>query len=363
MTRVVSPARASAPSAPAATSGSSTISAGRGRVEEALAFWREEYELNVRIKRYPKPYRRADRRHRHGRRRRRLAARQPPGRGRPLRLRHAGGRHRLLPRRRRDLRPAALARRDRHLSRADRRAGPARRRRWRSGLRPTPSRRARCPALVEALAAGEPVDDVARRRRREEPGEAGARSASARRSTGASRPRASADDPGAARRARRPRSPPQAAATIAAKSPTSLAIAFEQMRRGADALLRGGDADRVPHRVADRARPRLLRGRARRRSSTRTARRAGGPPRSRRSTRRRSQAYFAPLRARAGVALDAGPPARAPADPLDVLRDRAQEPITRAPGPPCRPLEPDPRLVHARSWRCSGSPRGSCPGR
>ena len=27
-----------------------------GRVEEALGFWREEYELNIRIKRYPKPF-------------------------------------------------------------------------------------------------------------------------------------------------------------------------------------------------------------------------------------------------------------------------------------------------------------------
>ena len=27
-----------------------------GRQDEALTFWREEYELNVRIKRYPKPY-------------------------------------------------------------------------------------------------------------------------------------------------------------------------------------------------------------------------------------------------------------------------------------------------------------------
>ena len=101
---------------------------------------------------------RADRRHRHGRRRRRLAARQPPGRGRALPVRHAGGRHRLLPRRRRDLRPAAPARRDRHLSRAHRRAGPARPTRWRSGLRPTPSARAPCPPSREALVAGEPVD-------------------------------------------------------------------------------------------------------------------------------------------------------------------------------------------------------------
>src|SRR3954470_18851170 len=29
---------------------------GKGRYDEALTFWREEYALNVRIKRYPKPY-------------------------------------------------------------------------------------------------------------------------------------------------------------------------------------------------------------------------------------------------------------------------------------------------------------------
>ncbi|WP_201860209.1 enoyl-CoA hydratase/isomerase family protein [Microvirga soli] len=33
-----------------------TESLKAGRREEALAFWREEYQLNIRIKRYPKPY-------------------------------------------------------------------------------------------------------------------------------------------------------------------------------------------------------------------------------------------------------------------------------------------------------------------
>ena len=42
-----------------------------------LDFWREEYQLNRRIKRYSKPDRRADRRHRHGRRRRPLAPMAP----------------------------------------------------------------------------------------------------------------------------------------------------------------------------------------------------------------------------------------------------------------------------------------------
>ena len=66
--------------------------------------------------------RRADRRHGHGRRRRRLGARLAPRCGRPILLRHAGSRHRLLPRRRRDLVPAADAGRARHLLRVDRRA-------------------------------------------------------------------------------------------------------------------------------------------------------------------------------------------------------------------------------------------------
>ena len=75
-----------------------------------LAFWREEYQLNRRIKRYPQTDRRADRRHRHGRRRRPQRPCLAPRRQRAHAVRHAGGRHRLLSRRRRELRPAAPAR-------------------------------------------------------------------------------------------------------------------------------------------------------------------------------------------------------------------------------------------------------------
>ena len=49
------PRRARAPSAPAATSASCTARAGAGDHAAQLAFWREEYQLNSRIKRYPKP--------------------------------------------------------------------------------------------------------------------------------------------------------------------------------------------------------------------------------------------------------------------------------------------------------------------
>ena len=75
-----------------------------------LTFWREEYQLNRRIKSYPKP----------------IVAlidgivmgggvgvsvnASASRRGRALRLRHAGGRHRLLSRRRRHLFPAASCR-------------------------------------------------------------------------------------------------------------------------------------------------------------------------------------------------------------------------------------------------------------
>ncbi len=76
---------------------------------------------------------RRDRRHRHGRRRRRVGARLAPDRRRRLHVRHARGRHRLLPGCRRDLLPAAAGRPDRNLSRPDRRACESRRRR---GARP-----------------------------------------------------------------------------------------------------------------------------------------------------------------------------------------------------------------------------------
>ena len=44
------------PSAPAATSARCTISAGPDDTTRCWRFWREEYVLNARIKRYPKPY-------------------------------------------------------------------------------------------------------------------------------------------------------------------------------------------------------------------------------------------------------------------------------------------------------------------
>ena len=85
-------------------------SAGPAAFDEALAFWREEYELNIVIKRYPKPYVS-------------LIDGIVMGGGVGVSLhgshrvageryafRHAGGRHRLLPRRGRDLRAAAPAR-------------------------------------------------------------------------------------------------------------------------------------------------------------------------------------------------------------------------------------------------------------
>ena len=49
-------ARAGGPFAPAATSGCSTSKAKRAITTRSLTFWREEYQLNRRIKRYPKPY-------------------------------------------------------------------------------------------------------------------------------------------------------------------------------------------------------------------------------------------------------------------------------------------------------------------
>ena len=131
--------RRAGPSAPAATSASSTTLGRAGRLDEALAFWREEYELNIVIKRLSEALRLADRRHRHGRRRRRLAARQPPGRRGALPFRHAGGRHRLLPGRGGDLRAAAPARARPAPTRSDGRARSAPPMRWRSGLRPMPS--------------------------------------------------------------------------------------------------------------------------------------------------------------------------------------------------------------------------------
>ena len=51
-----SPARAAGRSAPAATSGASTSRAAPATMRRNSTFWREEYHLNRRIKRYSKPY-------------------------------------------------------------------------------------------------------------------------------------------------------------------------------------------------------------------------------------------------------------------------------------------------------------------
>ena len=64
----------------------------------------------------------ADARHRDGRRAGRVGARKFSRRRRHGAGRHAGNRHRIFPRRRRQLFPVAQPRRDRHVSRVDRRA-------------------------------------------------------------------------------------------------------------------------------------------------------------------------------------------------------------------------------------------------
>ena len=105
----------------------------------------------------PQALRGADRRHRHGRRRRRLGARLASRRRRPLPVRHAGSRHRLFSRRRRDLVPAAPAGRTRHLLRADRRALRRRRRVAPPALPPTAfPRRAfrRCSTALAGTVVG-----------------------------------------------------------------------------------------------------------------------------------------------------------------------------------------------------------------
>ena len=84
---------------------------------------------------------RADRRHRHGRRRRALDARLASRRERALRIRDARGRHRLFSRCRRDLVAAALAASHRRLSGADGLARRARATRSRSASRRVRSER------------------------------------------------------------------------------------------------------------------------------------------------------------------------------------------------------------------------------
>ena len=94
--------------------------------EESLIFWAEEYALNRLHQALPQTLSRLHRRHRHGRRGRRLDSRLAPRRGRAFSIRHAGGRHRVFSRCRRDLCPAASSLAMRLLSRAHRKAPRAR---------------------------------------------------------------------------------------------------------------------------------------------------------------------------------------------------------------------------------------------
>ena len=135
---------------------------GRGDGREAEAFFATEYKLNAMIKRFPKPYLAvmdgitmgggvgicgawlASCRHRtHG-------------------FRHAGDRHRPVPRRRRGLVPAAARRRARHLAGADGRKAQGRRRPGRRDRYPFRSRRLDDevrPCLARRLCASMPAPD------------------------------------------------------------------------------------------------------------------------------------------------------------------------------------------------------------
>ena len=108
-----------------------------GRYDEALAYFRDEYALNARIKRYRKPYVALIDGIVMGGGRRHLGAWFPSRRRRQVQLRDARGRHRVLSRCRGDLVPAAPAGRARHLLRAHRRAARCRRRAWPPASPPT----------------------------------------------------------------------------------------------------------------------------------------------------------------------------------------------------------------------------------
>ena len=197
-------------------------------------FWRDEYPLNTAIKRYPKPYVALIDGIVMGGGVRRLGARLASRRGRPLPVRDAGGRHRLLSRCRRHLVAAAHAGRARHLVRAHRRPAQDRRRgrgRHRDascalGALRRPDRCAvrqclgRCDARGLRRACGRGAGDGARA-----PRSTGCSPATAWRifwraldaETGADREWAAAT-----------------AAAIRTKSPTSLKLALAQVRRGRD---------------------------------------------------------------------------------------------------------------------------------
>ena len=267
-----------------------------GRHEEALRFWREEYALNVRIKRYPKPYVA-------------LIDGIVMGGGVGISLH---GSHRVAGERYLFAMPevgigffpdvgATYA-----LPRLPGATG--------TYLALTGERVRRADALALGLAThAVPSADARRaaRRRsspasrstRRSPGFAAIRATqqplrrSGGRSTPAFRRRAFPTilerlDDAAAQALHSPR---KTAATIRTKSPTSLAIALEQMRRGRRSRLRGRDGDRVPHRLADHRTATTSTRACAPRSSTRTAPRAGARRRSTTSMLGWSRATFADL--------------------------------------------------------------------
>ena len=227
-----------------------------GRYDEALAFWRDEYRLNALIKRYRKPY---------------VALidgvvmgggvgdvdpRVAPRCRRRLPLCDAGGRDRILPRRGRDLVPAAPAGRARHVLRADRRA--ARTRRWGWLRHCHPSRQ------VGAVRRTWSTRSAARyrstrcwRRSRNRPARGRSRAAAGDRPAVSRRIAiedilAALDADAASRRERD--FARTAAAAIRGKVATSLKIALAQAAARPNARFRRVHAHRIPHSFARRAR-------------------------------------------------------------------------------------------------------------
>ncbi len=232
-----------------------------GDHDRQLTFWREEYQLNERIRTYPETGRRADRRHRHGRGRRRFDQRLAPGRGRTLLFRHAGGRHRIFPRRRRHVFPAAPRASRRRLSRPYR---PSRQRGRRARVRPRPDLRSERRLWQRLLRRSRATTTSARRSPRfAAPAPASALMAEAEEleacfSLG-DREAILAALEAAAGKGFAFAAPARAA--MLGKSPTSQALALRQMALGPNSRLRRGAPDRIPHRVAGLPWPRFLRGR------------------------------------------------------------------------------------------------------
>ena len=131
-----------------------------GRQDEALDLLARRIHAQRRDQALSEALRVADRRHRDGRRLRRIGARLASRRRRPLPVRDAGGRHRLLPRRWRHMVAAAHAGRDRRLLRADRRAHEDGR--WGRRRNSDPSRAvgSAFPISLEALCGTVSVDAV-----------------------------------------------------------------------------------------------------------------------------------------------------------------------------------------------------------